>query len=137
MKAYFSLTVLLFFLVSCSSNESNNGEKYPPFKETHEVQPASPNSTDDTKVAIKNTAHFHTVEIKQMKFVPAELTVHEGDTVLWVNKDLVAHDATEENKKLWTSGPIALGGLWSKVVTESADYYCSIHVVMKGKLTVE
>ena len=34
-------------------------------------------------------------------------------------------------------GTIAMGGSWSMVVTEGADYYCSIHVVMKGKLTVE
>ncbi len=130
-------TILLFFLMSCSTSESSNGEKYPTFEEKPETQTASPNATDGNAVAIKNTTHFHTVEIKQMKFVPAELTVHMGDTVMWVNKDLVAHDATEENKKLWTSGPIALGESWSKVVTESADYYCSIHVVMKGKLTVE
>jgi len=80
---------------------------------------------------------IYTVEIKQMKFQPAELAVQEGDTVVWVNNDIVAHDVTEESSKAWTSSLMPVGQSWSLVVTQSADYYCSIHVVMKGKLVVQ
>ena len=80
---------------------------------------------------------MYNVEIKQMQFQPASLTVQKGDTVVWINNDIVAHDVTEEKGRLWTSGPLAPGASWSLVVTESADYYCSIHVVMKGKLVVK
>jgi len=76
------------------------------------------------------------VEIKDMKFQPDELKLHKGDTVIWTNKDIVAHDVTEVNKA-WTSSPIAPGASWQKVITESASYYCSIHIIMKGKLIVE
>ena len=79
----------------------------------------------------------YNVEIKQMQFQPAELLVQKGDTVVWINHDIVAHDVTEQGDKLWTSGPLAPGQSWSLVVTQSADYYCSIHVVMKGKLIVQ
>jgi plastocyanin len=72
-----------------------------------------------------------------MKFVPADITVHKGDTVIWINKDMVAHDVTEETAKAWTSSPISFGGSWKMEVTEEADYYCSIHAVMKGKLKLE
>jgi plastocyanin len=72
-----------------------------------------------------------------MQFHPAELLVQKGDTVVWINHDIVAHDVTEQAHKLWTSGPLAPGESWNLVVTESADYYCSIHVVMKGKLVVQ
>ena len=77
------------------------------------------------------------VEIKQMQFQPASLTVQKGDTVVWINHDIVAHDVTEQAGKLWTSGPLAPGESWSLVVTKSTDYYCSIHVVMKGKLVMK
>ena len=77
------------------------------------------------------------VEIKQMQFLPAELTLQKGDTVVWTNNDIVIHDVTEEKSKLWTSGPLTTGQSWSFVVTGTADYYCSIHVVMKGKLLVQ
>jgi len=79
----------------------------------------------------------YNVEIKQMQFQPASLRLQKGDTIVWINHDIVAHDVTEETGKLWTSGPLAPGTSWSLVVTQSADYYCSIHVVMKGKLLVE
>ncbi|MBD0333069.1 MAG: cupredoxin domain-containing protein [Chitinophagaceae bacterium] len=90
-----------------------------------------------TSTPEKKINKAYTVEIKQMQFQPASLTVQKGDTVIWINHDIVAHDVTEEKDKLWTSGPLAPGESWSKVVTESADYYCSIHVVMKGKLVVQ
>ncbi len=85
----------------------------------------------------KEIFRVHTVEIKQMKFHPAELIVKKGDTVVWINKDLVAHDVTEESNKAWTSSLMPVGQSWSLVVTKSEDYYCTIHVVMKGKLTVQ
>ena len=85
----------------------------------------------------KNLPKVHTVEIKQMKFQPAELIVQKGDTVVWINNDIVAHDVTEEPGKAWTSSVMPVGESWRLVVTQSADYYCSIHVVMKGKLIVQ
>lgn len=77
----------------------------------------------------------HTVEIKDMQFQPADLQVHKGDTVIWINRDIVAHDVTEGNNA-WASPPLASGASWEKVITKSEFYYCSIHVVMKGALTV-
>lgn len=34
------------------------------------------------------------VEIKNMKFVPDDITVKKGDTIVWVNRDMMAHDVT-------------------------------------------
>ncbi len=78
----------------------------------------------------------HIVEIRDMKFQPAELNVHKGDTVIWINKDIVAHDVTEQDK-VWASPALASDSSWTKIIMQSDAYYCSIHVVMKGKLTVE
>lgn len=78
----------------------------------------------------------YSIDIMQMQFQPAELTIQKGDTVIWTNNDIVAHDVTEENDRHWTSGPLAPGESWSLIVKESVDYYCSIHVVMKGRLVV-
>lgn len=78
---------------------------------------------------------MHFVEINNMQFVPAELTLHKGDTVMWINKDIVAHDATRVDSA-WASPKLNSGDTWEKVVMKSDSYYCSIHVVMKGKLIV-
>jgi plastocyanin len=85
----------------------------------------------------KTEPKVHTVEIKQMKFQPSELKVQKGDTVIWINQDIVAHDVTEASAKAWTSSVLNTGKSWKMVAAQSFDYYCSIHVVMKGKLIVE
>lgn len=77
-----------------------------------------------------------TVVIDQMQFTPAELTIQKGDTVFFINKDLVAHDATEVNKA-WHSPTLQSGDSWKIAPDKSADYYCSIHLVMKGKIVVQ
>ncbi|MEO8569597.1 MAG: plastocyanin/azurin family copper-binding protein [Ginsengibacter sp.] len=94
-------------------------------------------SAPETPVAEKTVPKAYTVEIKEMKFQPAELTVQKGDTIIWINRDIVAHDVTEQPGKTWTSSPLTTGESWSMVATQSADYYCSIHVVMTGKLVVK
>jgi len=115
LKNSIRLICFAFLLSGCGSS---------PEEATHQTPGKTNNKT-------------YTVEIIQMKFQPAELMLQKGDTVVWINRDIVAHDVTEETGKLWTSGPLAPGESWSLVVTENADYYCSIHIVMKGKLTVQ
>jgi plastocyanin len=90
----------------------------------------------NTPVA-KAAPKLYTVEIKQMQFQPAELQLHRGDTVLFVNRDMVDHNVTEEAQKAWSSSALATGKSWKLVPTQSASYYCTIHQVMKGKLVVQ
>lgn len=79
----------------------------------------------------------HTVEIASMEFQPAELTVNKGDTVIFLNKDMVAHDITEDQTKAWSSSTLPPGQSYRLVITQSARYYCSIHPVMKGKIVIK
>ena len=78
-----------------------------------------------------------TVEIKDMKFVPDTVTVNKGDTIMWINKDMVAHDVTEETSEAWHSGKLESGASWKLAVPGEANYFCSIHTVMKGKIELE
>ncbi|MDD4969463.1 MAG: cupredoxin domain-containing protein [Paludibacter sp.] len=84
-----------------------------------------------------NKAGIDTVYIQDMKFLPGEIKVHQGDTVVWINKDLVDHCVTELKSKMWTSGVIPSGSTWKIEVKQSFNYYCAIHQVMKGKIIVE
>jgi plastocyanin len=85
----------------------------------------------------KTDPQKYTVEIRAMQFQPAELSVKKGDTVIFINNDIVIHDVTEEENKKWASLPLSTGQSFNLVVNESSHYYCSIHPVMKGKLVVE
>jgi len=72
-----------------------------------------------------------------MKFHPDQLAVNKGDTVIWINDDLVAHCVTEQATKAWTSSSIPAGSSWKMVINNSTDYYCAIHLVMQGKIIVD
>ena len=90
-----------------------------------------------TTASKKPIPKVYTVEIKQMQFQPAALAVQKGDTVVFVNRDLVAHNVTEVSNKEWSSGDLLTDKSWKMKVAKSADYYCTIHLVMKGKLVVQ
>lgn len=85
----------------------------------------------------KTKAQTYTVEIKQMRFQPAVLQLHNGDTVLFINHDMVAHTATEATSKRWSSPTLASDSSWKVTIQQSANYYCTIHPVMKGKIVVQ
>lgn len=111
--------VLVLFLLEASSSPAEK-TKTQPVKTVEEVKPT-----------------MHAVEITQMKFYPAELKAKKGDKVVFVNHDLVTHDVTEESKKAWNSSPLSTDQTWILEVTESVNYYCSIHPVMKGSIMVK
>lgn len=79
----------------------------------------------------------HTIEIRRMAFHPAELRVRAGDTVVWMNRDVVPHNIADP--AAWTSPTLDEGERWELVVEDSGalDYICNLHPVMEGRLIVE
>lgn len=80
----------------------------------------------------------HRVVIEEMQFAPARLTVAPGDTVSWINRDVVPHTATAADRS-WDSGTLEQGDRWSLVVEDggSIDYTCLFHPTMSGRLARE
>ncbi len=136
MRISICLLFALALLNGCSnhSEKPSDAENYG-YPEEQNAPPVSANSVKE--IPLKNTSTYHTVVIRQMKFEPAELKLHKGDTVQWINKDITDHDITEEGNKKWSSSKLPMNQSWNMVVNQSANYYCSIHIVMKGKLIVE
>ena len=80
----------------------------------------------------------HTVTIEGMRFQPEMLTVERGDTIVWVNKDLVPHTATSKVGN-FDSKLIEAGKSWKYTVRKKGDfaYICTFHPTMKAMLQVE
>ena len=78
-------------------------------------------------------ARTHVVTIADMQFTPATLDVVHGDTVVWINKDIVPHTATAASGK-FDSGRIEAQGSWRYLVRASGrfSYACSYHPTMMG-----
>ena len=95
-------------------------------------------TTENEKVsdAVASKAETHVVTINNMKFNPATITVKKGDKVTFINNDIVQHNATEKGTS-WASPLLANGQSWTFTPEKTSDYYCTVHVVMKGKIIVE
>jgi plastocyanin len=80
----------------------------------------------------------HTVTMDGTVFVPADLTVALGDTVVWLNKDPFPHTATSKAGD-FDSHDIEPDASWKYVTTAKGDfpYICSLHRTMKGTLHVK
>lgn len=81
----------------------------------------------------------HTVTIDATSFKPGRLTIRPGDTVEWINKDLIPHTATASGKPGFDSGVIATAKSWRRTFKAVGElpYVCSFHPSMKGTIRVE
>jgi len=77
------------------------------------------------------------VAIDGMHFLPADAAVKPGDTIVWTNKDIVAHTVTSTTGA-FDSKLIAPGGTWKYVVRKKGAfaYHCSYHPPMTATITV-
>ena len=84
------------------------------------------------------TPATHTVTIDASRFEPEVLTVNAGDTVVWVNKDIVAHTATSRAGG-FDSGTVAPGKSWQYRPKQAGEltYTCTFHPTMKATLRVK
>ena len=79
----------------------------------------------------------HKVVMEGMLFKPAVLTINAGDSVLWLNSDIVEHTATAADNS-WDSKLVAPQKSWKHIfkTKKSFDYVCKYHPTMKGTLVV-
>jgi plastocyanin len=87
---------------------------------------------------ISASAHAATIEISMENLVisPAAASAKVGDTIEWINKDILAHTATARN------------GDWDVIIAPkktvatvlkkagTIEYYCRFHPNMRATLTI-
>ncbi|HTN38796.1 MAG TPA: plastocyanin/azurin family copper-binding protein [Arachidicoccus sp.] len=116
---YFCL-LLLVCCLGCNNSNQNSEKVTAPIETTAPEQPT-----------------VHEVAIVAMKFQPDTVVVNKGDTIVFKNNDLVAHDVTDFPNKKWASPTLQAGDSWTYIATKNVNYFCSIHQVMKGKIIVK
>ena len=89
-------------------------------------------------LALSTPPKTHTVEIRGMEFHPAVLTVAVGDTIVWVNRDIVPHTATASGRTKLDTGQL-LQDQTGRYVAGRAGvvrYVCTFHPTMHGRLII-
>jgi len=88
---------------------------------------------DETNSAVSTK----TVSIKGFKFVPSEITVNVGDTIVWTNDESATH-TVESADGIITSDELFKGDSFSMTFSKPGThaYICGIHPSMKGTVIV-
>ena len=78
------------------------------------------------------------VEIDDLVFSPARITVKAGTTVAWLNADDTPHTVASSSK-LFKSKVLDTDGSFSFTFTTPGmyEYFCSLHPYMTGTVVVE
>jgi len=76
------------------------------------------------------------ISMENLVISPAEATAKVGDTVEWINKDVLAHTATARNGDWDVTIPPKKTVTLILKKAGAIDYYCRFHPNMKATLTV-
>jgi hypothetical protein len=78
------------------------------------------------------------VTIQNFAFSPQTITVPPGTTVIWTNKDSMAHTVTSDTGAWRDSGNLATDQTFSHAFTKAGNYlyHCAIHPSMMAKVIV-
>jgi plastocyanin len=93
-------------------------------------------ANQNTPIKIASTVKTDTVIIENMAFNPAVIKINPGDSVVWINKGIVAHNVTEDTAHTWTSGDIPVDSAWKMLPVADFNYLCTIHPTMKGSVKI-
>jgi plastocyanin len=78
------------------------------------------------------------VSMKGLRFHPASMTVHVGQTIVWANDDSVDHNVTATSGGSFHSRAFGQGGTFRFTPSRAGTvrYVCTLHPGMTGSLTV-
>jgi plastocyanin len=79
------------------------------------------------------------VEIADFAFKPATVTVDQGATISFVNRDSADHTATADDHSAFDTGTIKRGATSPVVASQTGtfSYVCDFHPFMKGTVVVK
>ena len=87
-------------------------------------------------IAVPADAATIQITTTDLVFAPAEVSAKVGDTIEWINKDVLVHTATARNGDFDVNMPPkkTVTSILTKAGT--VEYYCRYHPNMKAVLTI-
>jgi plastocyanin len=84
-------------------------------------------------------AHGATIQIsmENLEISPAEASAKVGDTIEWINRDILVHTATARNGDFDVTMPPNNTVRFVLKKAGSVEYYCRYHPNMKATLKIE
>ena len=87
-------------------------------------------------LAVQAEAATIQIVMQNLDISPAEASAKVGDTVEWVNKDILAHTATARNGDFDVTLQPNKSGSFVLKKAGNVDYYCRFHPNMRATLKI-
>jgi plastocyanin len=82
----------------------------------------------------------HEVNIFDGRFLPPEIHINVGDSIIWFNRGTMLHSATsDDGGATFDTGPLPVGVVSGAIVFSVAghvSYHCKSHADMHGQIQV-
>ena len=76
----------------------------------------------------------HTIVMQNMRFGPVPGNIKAGDTIIWVNRDVVPHTATARDRSFDVVIPPRRSANMVVRRAGTTPFYCRYHPAMRGNL---
>ncbi len=117
----FVVLMIIFLVSACTASQADQQQ-----------------AADKTIGRAQGAEKIVAVSIKGFKFVPAEVNIKIGETVVWTNGDSVPHTVESSDGTL-KSDELSKGGTYRYTFAKPGkyDYICGIHPSMHGSISVQ
>lgn len=77
----------------------------------------------------------HEIAMQNMRFGPVPPGIKAGDTIIWVNRDMVPHTATADDRSFDVVVPSRGSARMAVRRVGTTGFYCRYHPGMRSRLT--
>lgn len=122
----------LAFVAGCGSDDKSDSSSTPAA-----AKPAPAQTATSTAPSNPSAAPVE-VTMKDIKFVPHNITAKVGQKIVWTNDDAVAHNVTATDGADFASQTITNGQTFEYTPTKAGviKYVCTIHSGQDGEIRV-
>ncbi len=122
----------IYFVSRSGSNTTADNQNSNPL-------PGSNSGSQSGSDTDSETSRTYNIEISGFAFNPDTLTINQGDTVVWTNKDSVTHTVTSDSGSEIKSSGLSNGETYSHVFNTAGtfDYHCGPHPSMQAEIAVK
>ena len=129
------IAVIVLVVIAGTFYFMNKGEE----KITEQTPQEQTQSAQTSQKTEQTSPQTYNIEIKGFAFSPQTLTIKQGDSITWTNKDYAEHTVTSNSGKELDSKLLSKGQSYSHTFNTKGEfaYHCTPHPSMKGKIIVE
>ena len=133
------ISLFMFAGNSNSNTDLNQETQQETNQETSQEQETTSQDTQEQTQPENPEPLIIEINIQNFNYSPKEITISQGDTIIWTNLDSPAHTVTSDSGSELSSGLLSKDETYSHTFNEVGifDYHCAPHPYMKGTVIVE